>query len=217
MTTRVSRHAAYHELVEQLARPGCAFCALGARAAARSLESLCGEMLLDPPVRSRLRASLGFCAAHAHALDATAPRLTVAILYEDFLQHAEGELDAWTQPRRRPSPQTPCPACQAVEQQEEEIARLMATFIEDPEMAAAYEASSGLCLPHTIVLCRRASKPARCRIVARERERIRHLRAELAAVIRKHDYRFRDEPWGDEKSAPGRAVKKIAGDRPVTR
>lgn len=43
-------------------------------------------------------------------------------------------------------------------------------------------------------------------------ERLARLRAELREFIRKNDYRFRDEPWGDEKTAPQRAVAKLGGD-----
>jgi hypothetical protein len=174
-----------------------------------------GELLVDPEVRGRLRASLGFCRHHGHELEATAPRLTVAILYEDWLGRAGSELKAWARPRRRGSFSGPCPACAAVQQAETGGARLMAASLDDPELAAAYERSSGLCLPHTIALCRQLAEPARQRVVAMERARLERLRAELAEVIRKHDYRFRDEPWGgEEKSAPGRAAAKVVGELP---
>src|SRR3982750_2221973 len=100
MRPKPSKHAAYHDLLQQLARPGCALCGLGARAASRYLETMSGELLVDPGVRGRLRASLGFCRPHAHKLDATAPRLPVAILHEDWLQRVAGELEAWSRPRR---------------------------------------------------------------------------------------------------------------------
>jgi hypothetical protein len=40
------------------------------------------------------------------------------------------------------------------------------------------------------------------------------LHAELAEIIRKHDYRYRDEPWGPEKDAWSRAAAKLAGEQP---
>lgn len=212
MRRKPSKHAAYYELIEQLARPGCALCVLGARAASRYLETMSGELLVDPGVRGQLRAALGFCRPHAHELDATAPRLTVAILHEDWLQRAAQELESWSRPRRGRPPAGPCAACAARQQSETELTRVMAAFLDDAELVAAYEQSSGLCLPHTLDLCRQLPEPARQRVIARERERIERLRGELAEVIRKHDYRFRDEPWGEERSAPGRATNKIVGD-----
>jgi uncharacterized protein DUF6062 len=205
-----SKHLTYHRLLEQFGRPGCALCGLGAVVAARHLESLAGEHLTDPKVRERLRASLGFCPRHAYQLVASPNYLAVAILYEDFLQRVGHELEDWAKSHRRWVP--PCPACAFVHQEEEETLRVLAQFLDDPEMATAYENSSGLCLDHTLRLCRRLKEPARGRVIAAERSRIERLRAELAEVIRKHDYRYRGEPWGEEKSAPGRAVAKLAGE-----
>lgn len=67
-------------------------------------------------------------------------------------------------------------------------------------MAAAYETSPGLCLTYTLKLCRLLEGPARQRMIALERARLQ---------------RFRGEPWGEEKTAPGRAVAKISGERPA--
>jgi uncharacterized protein DUF6062 len=106
-----------------------------------------------------------------------------------------------------------CPVCVVVQEAEVDKVRLLADFIEDPEMVAVYEASSGLCLTHTVKLCRLLDEPARRRVVALENARIQGLRTELAEVIRKHDYRFHGEPWSEEKTAPSRAVAKVAGER----
>jgi hypothetical protein len=210
-----TKHLPYHRLLEQLAQPGCALCLLVSEAARRILETLHDEQLLDPDRRVRLRASLGFCPPHARQAAATAPRLSTAILYEDFLRRAEEELEAWTRLRRPPEPGTPCPVCAAAQREEEAYVRVMAAYIDDPAMASAYERSTGLCLRHTLHLCRRLKEPARRRIVAHERVRLQRLRAELSEVIRKHDYRFRGEPWGEERSAPDRAVAKLTGEGPI--
>ena len=42
-------------------------------------------------------------------------------------------------------------------------------------------------------------------------QRLRGLIGELDEYIRKHDYRFRHEGFGDEKDAPERAVARLAG------
>jgi hypothetical protein len=39
------------------------------------------------------------------------------------------------------------------------------------------------------------------------------LEAELAEYVRKHDYRFRGEPFGDERDAPARALARFVGER----
>jgi len=102
------KHLLYHELLERLRQPGCAVCGLSAAAAAQHLDSLCGECVTDPRARQRWQESLGLCAPHSAQFDALAPRLTVAILYEDLLRQMERELEGWTRARRRPPPAARC-------------------------------------------------------------------------------------------------------------
>ncbi|HTE20372.1 MAG TPA: hypothetical protein VK689_18565, partial [Armatimonadota bacterium] len=113
------KHLLYHELLERLRQPGCAVCGLSAAAAAQHLDSLCGECVTDPRARQRWQESLGLCAPHSAQFDALAPRLTVAILYEDLLRQMERELEGWTRARRRPPPAARCAACAASAQSEE--------------------------------------------------------------------------------------------------
>jgi uncharacterized protein DUF6062 len=209
---RLSKPLAYHELLEGLKLPGCAVCRSGAATARRYLESLCWEFINDPPVRSRLRKSLGFCRGHAYQLDAQASRLAVAILYEDLLRTLEAELQSALKPRRRPAALSPCPACEAVEGQEQSTLQVLADFIEDPAVADAYRDSAGLCRPHMLALCRRLPETSRRRVVAEEQLRLQTLLGELAEVKRKSDYRSANEAWGDERTAPTRAIAKLVGE-----
>ena len=210
--TDAARHLPYHELEEQLRQPGCAVCRLGAGAVRRYLESLCGEQVTDPQARKRWQEARGLCAGHAAQFDALAPRLTVAILYEDLVRQMERDLDGWAGPRPRPALPARCPACASAAQQEERSLRVLAGSIDAPELAEAYRASAGLCRTHTAALLTRLPAPSRRRVVAEDKERLQRLLHELGEVKRKHDYRFTGEPWGEEKSAPGRAVAKISGE-----
>jgi hypothetical protein len=200
---------AYFELLEQLSRPGCAVCGRGAASGTRYLEAFRDEFVTDPDVRERLRASFGFCEPHAREFARTGGPLVVAILYEDLARRADRELESGSRSRKRAS----CPACEAAHQQERRSLEVLADFAADPELAEAYRASAGLCREHLLELVRRIPAAERERVVAEERERLQGLMAELAEVQRKHDHRFAREPWGEEASAPGRAVEKIAGSR----
>jgi hypothetical protein len=66
---------------------------------------------------------------------------------------------------------------------------------------------------YTVALCRLLKEPARRHVIGLERGRIDRLRAELAELIRQHDYRIQSEPWEEEKTAPSPAVAKTAGER----
>ena len=205
------KHLPYQELLDQLGRPGCAVCHLADGAVARYFESLCGEFVTDPESRFRWRDSFGLCGPHSHQFEKLAPRLTVAILYEDLLRRMDAEL---VEGKGRSRAALPCPACAAATQAEESGLRVLAESAGEPELGDAFRASSGLCRRHVLALCARLRGPARERLIGEERARVETLLAELREVQRKHDYRYSREPWGEEKTAPTRAVRKIAGEPP---
>jgi hypothetical protein len=229
------RHLIYYEVREALAEDGCPVCRLATRAATRYLEMLLYESVNDPDVRERLRRSLGFCAPHAaEALEAGA-RLGLAIIYRDLLDGARARLKAGvrrkassvrkgvclrltphgdpalaTGPRARVE-RLICPVCEQYGMAEERALEALADHLGEEEMGRAYDESGGLCLPHLLRLAEQLSEPLRSRLIALEDERMARLQQELAELIRKSDYRFREEPAGGECDAHRRAVAKIAG------
>lgn len=214
-----ARHIAYHVLREQLARPGCAVCMLAAAAVRQAVESLCHEGVTDPGVRERLRGSHGCCAEHTRLLNEQAGRLAVAILYDDLLSCLERELeplaDTRWRPPRRPPRELPCPLCEVHRDQQQRCVRVLAVSIEDAELAAALRGSDGLCRAHLLSLCRQVPPGARRRLVEEELARLAQLRAQLAAVRRKYDHRFAGEAWGEELTAPERAIARLCGEAQV--
>lgn len=103
----------------------------------------------------------------------------------------------------------------AVESQRVDVemgwARVLGRSMRSPAIQAAFRHSPGLCLPH-LAQALRCADPSDARILARlEAERIAVVVGELDEYIRKQDYRFREEPWGQEVTAPRRAVELIVG------
>lgn len=79
-------------------------------------------------------------------------------------------------------------------------------------MRTAYEASEGLCLPHLRRALGASGDPAvfhclRERAIRTEETLLGHLNE----IVRKHDYRNRQEPSGEEKGAAVRTVIHVAG------
>lgn len=89
------------------------------------------------------------------------------------------------------------------------------------EVAAARRALAGVgataraeempcCVPHTLLAVPRGLA---LRLLTAQAVQLARLVADLERAIRKHDYRFRDEPWREAYDAPRRAVAHIAGAR----
>jgi hypothetical protein len=203
----------YHDLSEALARAGCAVCRLVAIATDRYLRSLLHESVNDPGVRERLRASHGFCSEHSWQLQRRGDPLGISILWRDLLTQAlESSNGPWTEKGRGRSAM--CPACEVAAEAEQRYLETLVEHLASGSLRREYDASPGLCLPHLRKALRQGPAGARAFLLGSEAAKLSRLSQELAEVIRKHDYRFRDEPWGAERDAWIRATSKLAGEPP---
>ncbi len=207
------------EVQHALARPGCAVCHLTQRSVTRFLKALAYEQVNDLELRAELRASRGFCPAHAQRwLHMSGNVLGTALIYTDAVTAALRELsDAPASRGMLPglfggrSRDVVCVACRAeLEAQDRYLDSLLEGLGSDA-VATALAGSDGLCLPHTKRAVERGGRRAEP-LMARAREVAVRLLAELAEVVRKEDYRFKDEPRTDaERTVPRRAVAWTAG------
>ncbi len=100
-----------------------------------------------------------------------------------------------------------CPACRV----EVVAARRVLTEIGAPAAAGTRAVLPGevvCCVPHTLL----GGDLIPC-LLAAQAVQLTRLVVDLEEAIRKHDYRFRYEPWGAAYDAPRRAVAHIAGAR----
>ncbi len=238
----MSRTMSFYDLRDALASPGCAVCHLKANAADHYLDSLLWENVNDPGLRHRIRQARGFCNQHAWELVRyKGASLGVAIIMRDVLQSVlEAIEDARFQalpalslrrsretldPKQpaaataelvaRLAPHARCPACVQAETMEDIcLNTLVENLLGEDALLAAYQASDGLCLPHfRQALTRVRDEAIFDALVKAQRAIWERLVGHLSEVIRKSDYRFRDEPRGEESGAWLRVITAIAGER----
>ncbi len=193
-------------LEEALRQGECALCWLAHRHLLRRVDSLLNEHVTDPQWRQLLREGNGFCAYHAQLVLSRAHVLSVAIIAEDLLSSVSP-----TPPAKRQSAAWRCQLCEAQSHDVMQSARLLAQLLSDGEWRTRYEASQGLCLPHLRQVLQVAPNGVQAWLVANETRRWQALRQQLQEVIRKHDYRFQHEPWGEEVGSWQRAMHKLFG------
>lgn len=110
-----------------------------------------------------------------------------------------------------------CPACAQCRVMEEVyLDVLLDSLPEAGGLLEAYQSSDGLCLPHF----RRAVQRVRTQrvldaLLHAQRTVWERLRYQLGEVIRKNDYRFHDEPWGEEADAWLRVIEALVGAAPT--
>ncbi|MGH2562118.1 MAG: DUF6062 family protein [Thermomicrobiales bacterium] len=232
----MSHTTTYFELLDAFAQEGCPVCRLSLAAVHRFLEGINYEGVNDTGVRARTRAAFGFCNRHSHQWLKLAHVLGTALIYKDVVADVTVSLRALRYQRsglrgnlprlaaRRDEdgavaglvPSGDCLACQ---RQTEETRVLVATLtdsLRQRDFQVAYAESPGVCLPHLREALRAAPTAAvfetlRDHAVSRQEQLASH----LGEVARKHDYRYSDEPLGEEREAAVRVVAHVAGARGV--
>ena len=197
------------EVIEALATTDagepCAICRLAARSATRAVREIFSEFVNDPQARDKFRATGGFCQFHTPMVEATGDALGVAILYSDLARLAIESLEG-TKPRsllRSPKPK-PCLCCTA----ETEASARYLQSLADAANTAELELS-GFCRLHHQSLCKMLPPAIKEKLFVQEAAYLKRLQAELEEIIRKNDYRFQHEEWGDERDAWRRALAKL--------
>jgi hypothetical protein len=216
-------------------------CRLKAEAADEYLDSLIWESVNDPGIRRRVRKARGFCYEHAWRLEPHRESVGVTIIMHDVLNSMlKVTEDAQFQklpvlslrrtkkaldPKRPAaetakvvaelSPQTPCPVCVEAEEMEGiYLDTLIENLVDEEDLLAAFQSSDGLCLPHfRRSLTRLHDEAVFEALMAAQRAIWERLVGHLSEIIRKADYRFKDEARGEEVGASVRAIAAIAGAR----
>lgn len=207
----------------------CPVCHLLESHLVRYLDAINYEAVNDPGFRQSFLDAQGFCNVHAYQWLHRAFVLGTASLYRELLaetldagssgtpggMRVEDRIARWfgqtfhgdTSPTH-----PPCPICAWLDTTEAGLISILVTALGDSAFAGAYNRSTGLCLPHLHLAIARAI-PGEARAVLEDRARATEERlvAQLAEIIRKHDYRFSHEPPGEETGAAARAIAHAIG------
>ena len=220
--------------------PVCPICKLVERAVLSYLDSLLYELVLDPETRHVVRASRGFCNAHAWMLPELHSALGAAILHEDIvntslramdrsgyhegprfcLNRLQEKVDVHRASAATASlvselgAQEACPACRQQATMEDLYLSVLLEHLVEDDLAEKLRTTDGLCLPHF----RRGLELVRDeatyrRLLEIEQAYLRGLQAELKEFIRKNDYRFQHEGFGVEGDSWLRAIARVVARR----
>jgi len=206
------KHSFYHVVLEAMRGRGCAVCRLVAQASHRYLDSILYEAVNTEEFRAKFRAARGFCPRHARETCTFASALGTTILYREVLADA---LARWEAVAAKGSAVKPakgkCPACQVEEGVVANFIETVYGHIGDAQFVEAYRASEGLCVGHFEAVLAKVPSRVRRVLVDMEREKMSVLIGRLDEFVRKCDYRFAQEPKGDEGHAWADAIRKSAG------
>ncbi len=220
----------YQVLLEACKQTGCVLCRLAHESTYHYLDAWQYELFTDVDLQKELRRSQGFCHTHTWQLAHMGASLQLAQNYRavlsdtmEQLQAAEGKAASGGILRRffdngqeLGEPQTACPACLQQKQAEVHLVHTLRHALLDPEFYTVFADSSGLCLAHLHLASelKLSDTPGNWLSQLRKGQMtcLQRLDQQLGELIRKHDYRFKDEERGDEMVSWIRASGLVAGE-----
>jgi hypothetical protein len=224
----------HYDLLDAFKETDCPVCRLSLRAVSHYIDSVNYDLVNDPGFRSEVVPAWGFCNVHAQQWLHQAHPLGTALIYDAVIGRVSAELkrvhyevgfiarvsslfglgkgQTGDTARDNLWPDGQCPICRVREQQERTAVDVIIEGLAEPPFRGAYQASSGLCLPH-LRLALGVAKDQEIFATLRDHtiSNYDQISRQLKEIIRKHDYRFRDEPTGEERGATERALRQIAG------
>ncbi len=216
----------YQTLLYACTQEGCPLCRLTQESIARYLNTWQYELFTDVDVRKELQRTQGFCSQHTWQLAHMGATLQLAQAYRDIITDLAEQLqkDAGegsrvfrrlfeNNNRREPGQ---CPACRRQEEAEIRYIHTLRKALLDPDFYRQLEMSHGLCLHHFYLSCelKMSDTPGDWLSLLRKAQLacLQRLDEQLQELIRKHDYRFKDEARGAEMSSWKRAAALVAGE-----
>ncbi len=215
----------YQTLLDASQQEGCSLCRMTEESIHRYLGAWQYELFTDVDVRKELRLSQGFCHTHTWLLVRMGATLPLAQAYRDIISDMMHQLQNENSDttkglfhhlfgtKHKP---LDCPACHHKMQAEIRYIHTLRHALLNDAFFTQFAASDGLCLDHFRLACelKMPDTPGEWLSLLRKAQLacLQHLDRQLGELIRKHDYRFRDEVRGSEVVAWKRAAGLIAGE-----
>jgi hypothetical protein len=238
----MGRTMTFYDLRDAMALPGCPICRLNVRAAESFIDGLLWEMVNDPDARQDIRQAQGFCHNHAWEMVRQGASLGASIIVHDVLKHVIQATEKSVRPRGPTSlaervrgqlwsrrakaagkasmlsqlePQGKCPVCEQTATMETVcVGEVVENLVGQDGLLGTYRSSEGLCLRHFRLVASRVDDPEAFEmLVGAQRAIWQRLTDQLDEVIRKFDYRFKDETRGEETGACVRGIAALVGPR----
>lgn len=199
----------------------CPICRLYAMLEKDETERILGAAMMEPDVRISTNRE-GFCEKHFDMMLSGKNRLSLALMLESHLDELRRKTDT-SADRRISAAEDNSGSCYVCSRIEYSFSRMIDTTVclwnEEKAFRDKYEGQFCFCLPHAARLLSTGKKRIPKKLF-RDFESCTNavcdryfdsLRDDIKWFIKKFDYRFEEEPWGNAKDAPERAVDFLCG------
>ena len=203
----------------------CPICNLYKKLESDELSLILGASMMEPDVRIKTN-RLGFCPKHFEKMLTNGKRLPLALMLESHLNDIYEDIAG-----RRSAPEKTIArvnslkdTCYVCERVDGNFGRLVSNVVymweTDTIFREKFEAQKYFCLNHyaDMVAC---GKKEMTKKVFKEfyesagnivNKNLEELCSDVSWFCKKYDYRYEEEPWGNAKDSPERAIKFLNGD-----
>lgn len=207
----------------------CPFCTIYKTFEKREIELILGASMMDPDVRIKTN-KYGFCREHFSMLLSAGKKLPLALILETHIENISQQirtnsilpgLDAKKTVGELAAIEKSCYICDRLNNNFSNVMK-NATYLfsTDPDFRKKCSAQSCFCIPHytaflsagkSIMKGSQFNEFYKC-LSAIENKYIAEIKENISFFIKKFDYRYENEPWGNAKDAVEKAIQALTGE-----
>ncbi len=208
---------------------GCPFCTLYKKLQNDYLELILGASMMEPDVRMKTN-KLGFCGDHYSMMFNRKNRLGLALMLESHLDELRDDVDkkflnlfpGENARRRIDALNNSCYICEKIDFSLTKMFETTLLLYEtDTDFKNKFRAQPYFCIVHFNKLISLAKAKMQKKLYVDFYEDASNitfnyfdsLRGDIKHFIKKFDYRYEDEPWGNSKDSIERAIKFLDSDK----
>ena len=198
---------------------GCPFCEMYRRLEENELEIILGASMMEPDIRIKTN-EMGFCDRHFSKMLKRKNRLGLALMLESHLAHVEKESSGMGAMKKLGKINDSCYVCARADSNfEKMIETAVWLYDKDRDFGEKIKNQSCFCMPHYhkfLTAAKNGLPKKKYSDFEALTEKVymdylEELQKDVSRFCKKFDYRFKDEPWGNAKDAPERAIKFLTG------
>ncbi len=203
----------------------CPLCNLYKKLESDELSLILGASMMEPDVRIKTN-RLGFCQHHFDKMLTNGKRLPLALMLESHLSELRDEIAGrWSSPektvKRLENLSETCYVCSRID---DNFTRLVSNVVymweTDVTFREKFEGQKYFCINHyaSLLACgknemtKKVFKEFALSAEAVANKILDELCADVSWFCKKYDYRYEDEPWGNAKDSPERAIRFLSGE-----
>lgn len=206
------------------AKKGCPFCLLKKKLEENEIDLILGASMMEPDVRQKTN-KLGFCGDHFGLMLKAKNRLGLALILESHLNEIRSDISGKGLSALKGKGAAACERIEELEKSCYVCTRIENSFVkmlentvwlweQDGDFRKKFDSQPLFCLSHFKRICETGKKElskkkfpdfysAAYKVTM---DYLDSLCDDVSHFCKKFDYRYDDEPWGNSKDSPERAV-----------